>query len=153
MENKHIVIAVIGFLAVVFVLPLIVSAATGGSSGAGSTSTSAPTSSQASAPPVPSAPPELTEADLIGSQWQVPTDRGILTVELNAGGKAQAKVPESIAGMVRMMTGSDVVQGQWSVSGGTLTVTASAMGQTQTVNCQISGDQVYYEGNPVTRLR
>lgn len=153
MENKTIIIAVVAFLALILGLPAIMSAANGGGGAARPASGGSPSYEASPAPAVPDEPPTLNAANLAGSQWQVPTEEGDIVVTLNAGGQAQATAPPKYAGLLKMTTGSDVIQGQWTVNGSDLTVTASAMGQTQTVSCTIAGDQVYYEGKPVTRIR
>lgn len=154
MENKTIVITVVVLLAAVLGLPALISAGKGGGVAKARTESSAqPKAAKPPEPVVPDVPPTLNAGNLAGSQWQVPVDDGTITVTLNGGGQATSTAPPKYAALVKQFTGSDTIQGTWAVSGSTLTVTASAMGRTEKVECKISGDQIYVKGRPATRLR
>jgi hypothetical protein len=104
----------------------------------------APGAAPAATQAVPSAltAPALTAQNLVGSAWQIDTQYGPVTAYLNAGGVASATHPAFGA-----------LSGTWQVNGSALIVTANVLGQTQTIQCAISGTQVLYNGKPVQRLQ
>jgi hypothetical protein len=85
--------------------------------------------------------PSATEL-LTNTVWQVQTPRGVIQVQLNPGGKAVASHP---------MVGN--LDATWRVNGDNLVIQASVMGQSQTISCQIVGNQIIYQNAPIRRLR
>jgi len=151
MNNK----LLIGFfvaLAVVLGLPLVSQV----QRGAPTAPAAVPVPAERVSPPVPQqqpAPPPAprpqaqaprlpTAADLVGTAWEMKTPEGAVQVQLNQGGQAIASHP---------MVGN--LNATWRVSGSRLTVKATFMGQSQTVTCEIGPEALWYNGQPVRRLR
>ncbi len=93
-------------------------------------------------PPRPAAPFQFDANTLAGTGWQVNTPYGTVQIFLEPGGQLVATHP-----MVGQITGN------WRVAGRQVTATISAFGQTQTIACEIRGDQLVYQGRPVQRIR
>ncbi len=155
--NQKVLVGFFIILAVVLGLPLLAQfAQQGEESGSGtaeqtSTRDSRPASGSAAAPddqgappaPAPAAqPPLLNASNLANSSWQMQVSGMNVTVDLLPGGQAVAKG-----------TPLGNINGSWRVSGDTLTVTASVMGQTRTQNAKIVGNQIMIDGQPATRVR
>jgi hypothetical protein len=94
-------------------------------------------------PPVKLEPPLLTEASLINTQWEISMSGVKAKITLLAGGQA---VAETDIAMLRTL------QGTWKVNGADLTVTATAMGRTETKVLKISGYNIIVEGKPIRKL-
>ncbi len=93
-------------------------------------------------PPQHAAPFQFDANSLTGTGWQVNTPYGTVQIFLEPGGQLVATHP-----MVGQVTGN------WRVAGRQVTATVSAFGQTQTIACEIRGDQLVYQGRPVQRIR
>jgi hypothetical protein len=102
----------------------------------------------AGAPAVNLQPPLLNAGNLANSKWQMTLQGFPVTVSLMPGGVLIAESP-----IIQQMTQQPSVQGTWSVSGPTLTVSASAMGQSIKESAQISGNTLLVQGKPVQRLQ
>ncbi|MBI1319824.1 MAG: hypothetical protein GC168_12910 [Candidatus Hydrogenedens sp.] len=102
--------------------------------------------------PPPSGPP-LTPGDLVNTTWDVPSERGTVRASLYPGGKMSAIPPPSLAGTVRMMTGSDTIQGTWQMNGNRVTVSAKVGPTTQTFNCEVRGQEMYCGGQKAARVQ
>ncbi len=163
-DNKFLivlVVAVVGFLA----LPLVLNAVKGGGAAltpAGAKATPSPMAGAtppgpppgtppgaqpppgAAAPaPVPTAAaPGLTAASLTGTAWEAGTQYGVIQIQLNPGGQLAATHP---------MIGA--IPGTWNVAGNKVNATATAMGQTLNIGCEIQGTNLIYQGKPLKRLR
>jgi hypothetical protein len=88
-----------------------------------------------------STPPLLTEANMIGSVWEVEPQKGIkVQVTLNPGGQA---VAHSDNMLVKMMAGTDTLSGSWSVSGTKMHVSTNFQGKDVATDLNIVGDKVY----------
>lgn len=135
--NKPLLFGFIGFVVVILGLPLLAqimkddsAAAPAGASG----------SASAPPPPVASGPP-LDATTLTGTTWEVNTDRGPVTASFSSGGVLNAR---------HMLAGN--ISGTWQVSGNAVTLNATALGQQITINLQISGNTLLYEGQPARRV-
>jgi hypothetical protein len=84
----------------------------------------------------------LSAATLPGTAWQAPTPYGTVQIQLNPGGQLVANHP---------MVGS--VPGTWSVSGNQVSGSATAMGQTIGIYAEIRGNNLWYQGRALKRLR
>jgi hypothetical protein len=86
----------------------------------------------------------------VGSVWAV-TGEGIpgeIQFECQANGVAMARSP-----LLAAVTGQVTITGTWKVEGAALTATVTALGQTQTVKCDIIGDKLYYKDQEIKRVR
>jgi len=154
--NKPLLFGFVGILIVLVGLPMVAQLAkSDGASpaGNGGGSYDAPVSTSTTSAPAASSAPTMTTRDLENTAWRVPTEQGDISVQLLPGGRAVATPPPALAGMVQQMTGKSTLDGTWTLSGNSLTMTASAMGQTQTINAEIVGDQIQYQGRAATRLQ
>ena len=84
----------------------------------------------------------LSAATLPGTAWQAPTPYGTIQIQLNPGGQLVANHP---------MVGA--VPGTWNVSGNQVSGTATAMGQTISIYAEIKGNNLWYQGRALKRLR
>lgn len=93
---------------------------------------------------VPAMPAQsgLSAATLPGTAWQAPTPYGTVQIQLNPGGQLVANHP---------MVGS--VPGTWNVSGNQVSGSATAMGQTINIYAEIKGNNLWYQGRALKRLR
>ena len=141
--NSKVVVVIVIVAAVLVGLPLVAKYAkeseAGGSGGGGDSGKSAAN--------VPNDPPLLNATNLVNSKWSVSIEGIQAEITLLAGGKASAKHN------LPMPMIPNPLEGTWSVSGAKLTVTASAMGQSRTVDIHISGNDLYADGNKVTRVQ
>lgn len=146
--DRKLILGVVLVLVLLLGFPLLPAAIKAVQSPGGSAAGTSPPASEPSEPtpaPVASvapAPPVLNAQSLVGSAWQIDTQYGPVTAYLNAGGIATATHP-AFGGL----------SGTWQVNGNALIVTANVLGQTQTIQCTISGTQVLYNGKPVQRLQ
>ncbi|HOJ69966.1 MAG TPA: hypothetical protein PK379_08740 [Candidatus Hydrogenedentes bacterium] len=164
-DTMKTVLAVVGVVVVILALPVVVRLVRGDTAATASTVAAAarPVTAPGTAPtyppaampgavaaapqapayaPAPAAMPALDANSLVGTMWEVGTPYGKVTVTLNAGGQAVATHP---------MIGS--VPGTWTVQGNQVIANANAMGRNLTVACQIQGNQLFLNGQPVRRLR
>lgn len=104
-------------------------------------------------PNAPKAAPLLNEANLVGSAWTVKTAEMpiAVTISLNAGGQAEAKVPAAFAALARAQLGSDTIMGTWSAQGDKLIAKVEFKGQTHTVACDIIGNKLFYDNKEIVR--
>lgn len=147
--NKPLLFGFVGVLVVLVGLPMVAQLAKND----GAATSTKGDGVEVSHEPATSSAPTMTAQDLENTAWRVPTDEGEISVQLLPGGRAIATPPPALAGMIQQMTGKSTLDGTWSLSGNSLTLTASAMGQTQTINAEIVGDQVQYEGRTATRIQ
>jgi hypothetical protein len=116
------------------------------------------TAGGASSAPVvkpPPAPPLLNSSNLVGTAWEVKTDDipVAVTIHMNAGGQAVATVPPMFAPLARGYLGTDTLTGTWSVSGAKLTASVTVKDKTETVDCDIIGDRVFFKDIEVKRVQ
>lgn len=160
--NRNMLIGFAVVLAVVLALPLLAGLMNPPAPSPAKPAAAAPAAAAQPATPQPAAPPQAPPAQqpvyapppqqaapfqfdantLTGTGWQVNTPHGTVQIYLEPGGQLRATHP-----MVGQITGN------WRVAGNQVTATVSAFGQSQTIACQIQGDQLVYQGRPVQRVR
>ena len=142
--NTKVLIIFFALLAVFLLLPVVAQVIKGGGS----------TPPVTLDPNAPKAPPLLNESNLVGTGWSVKTPEMPLavTITLNAGGQAVATVPAVFAALARQQLGTDTLTGTWRAQGDKLTATVEVKGQTHSVDCDIVGDKLYYEGREIKRM-
>lgn len=101
------------------------------------------------------APPLLNATNLSGTAWEVKTKEMpvAVTINLNPGGQAVATVPPAFAAIAKQMIGTDTLMGTWSVNGAKLIASVTVKDKTQTVDCDIIGDKLYYKDKEIKRVR
>lgn len=162
MSNKKLLVIFFIVLAIIVSVPFLAGLQKQLSSPSVNPATGANPASTSSPPPTPSATPTIpspAEAipssppmvpyyaqpgpiDFTGTVWNVPTPYGAVQVALNPGGQAVA---------THQMVGT--VVGSWRVQGNQVIVSATFMGQTQTVAADICGNTLCFRGRPIPRIR
>lgn len=101
----------------------------------------------------PPAPPLLNEGNLTGTAWVVKTPEipCPVTIALNPGGQATATVPDVFRDIAKSMIGTDTLTGTWSVNGAKLTASVVFQNKTQTVDCDIIGDRIFFKDKEIKR--
>jgi len=149
--NKNLLIGAGVVIGLVLALPLLAALknnvgfqsaperSSGGGGGSANALDDAPRAGSAPSPAPVATGPARDASTLPGTGWKISG----FNVELQPGGTAVAKG-----------TPLGDISGTWSVSGSTVTVTAShpVIG-TRTTNAQISGNQILVDGKPVERVR
>ncbi len=104
-------------------------------------------------PKPPPAPPLLNESNLVGTAWVVkhPQIPVAVTITLNAGGQAVATVPPQFSALAIQMIGTDKLVGTWRVDGAKLIASVDFQGKTQTVECDIIGDRIFFQDREIQR--
>ncbi|HPU97370.1 MAG TPA: hypothetical protein PLO53_05365 [Candidatus Hydrogenedentes bacterium] len=157
------VLAVVGVVVLILALPVVVRMVRGNTAAAVAATAPAPASpgytpvpAPPAAPPVPGGMPQapaypapvaagaptLDANSLVGTMWEVNSPYGRISVTLNPGGQLIASHP---------MVGN--IPGTWSVQGNNVVANATAMGRDLTIACQIQGNQLFVNGQPIRRLR
>ncbi len=143
--NKQLLIG-FGVVLAVIVLGVPVLSQVKKESGGGSSAQS----SSGPAPAVGSVPPALNASNLSGTVWEVKVQGFPIQVTLNAGGSAVAHTDSFI---VKKMAGTDTLHGNWSVNGAKVTATIQIKDKTESINIDIIGDKLYYDGQEIKRIR
>ncbi len=89
----------------------------------------------------PSGPP-LTAETLVGTAWEAASPYGPVTIELGPNGQAVA---------THSMVGT--ITGKWSANGNKVTASVSFMGQSMSLDAEISGSTLKVQGQSIRRLR
>jgi hypothetical protein len=146
--NKEILIGFAVVLALLLVAPVVINLVRGGGQ------TAAPADTQ-EGPAFKKEPPLLNESNLTGSAWEVrhPELPCAVTIYLNQGGQAVATVPALFRPIAKKMLGTEQLAGTWSVSGDKLTASVQVQDKTQTVQCDISGDKLYFQNKEIPRVQ
>lgn len=139
-------IAIVVIVIIVLAIPILGRLAKEGSTEEGAAT--GETAKEQKAPEPVLEPPLIDANNIVNSKWQVTIKGFPVTVTFQAGGQAIGESP-----MLKRFTGQDQVPVTWSISGAELTLTASAMGKTQTGKLKISGNNILVEGKPATRLQ
>jgi len=102
---------------------------------------------------LPTDPPLLNESNLVGTSWVVkhPKLPAPVTITLNAGGQAVATVPPQLAPIAIQMLGTDKLVGTWSVNGAKFIATVNFQEKEYKVECDISGEKIYFENREIQR--
>lgn len=106
---------------------------------------------------LPKEPPLLNESNLVGTSWMVnvPVSNSMVvpvTITLSAGGQAVATVSPQLASLAIQMLGTDKLVGTWSVNGAKFIASVNFKGKDYKVECDISGDKIYYQNKEIKRI-
>ncbi|NLV46183.1 MAG: hypothetical protein GXY07_16975 [Candidatus Hydrogenedentes bacterium] len=89
----------------------------------------------------PSGPP-LTAETLVGTAWEAASPYGPVVIELGPNGQAVA---------THSMVGT--ITGKWSANGNKVTASVSFMGESMSLDAEISGSTLKVQGQSIRRLR